>query len=225
MASCNSPTAASWRGAIWPPGLLRGNSDTDWVMRDRRHVRMLDDRPVTEIRDDHVKVHFRMDIDEKGWPPASVESLWAVDLGDGTARLDNSPWFVRGIASGDIVTVEPDDEGVIWAGQTVQPSQNCTIRLIVLKRRWLGCRSGERIEGIPPPRHDRRRHRALPDGGLGCTAGGGPAEDPQAVGTRCCPGLVALGGRVCHRSLESHCSRVMAVCCGVASRNLLRSLC
>lgn len=98
-----------------------------------RHVRMLDDRPVTEIRGDHVKVHFRMDIDEQGWPPASVESLWAVDLGDGTARLDNTPWFVRGIASGDIVAVEPDDEGVLWAGQTVQPSQNCTIRLIVLK--------------------------------------------------------------------------------------------
>lgn len=45
---------------------------------------------VTSISGDHVKVHFRMDVDEDGWPPASVESLWAVDLGDGTVRLDNT---------------------------------------------------------------------------------------------------------------------------------------
>ena len=43
---------------------------------------------VTNISDDHVKVHFRMNIDEDGWPPASVARLWAVDLGDGTVRLD-----------------------------------------------------------------------------------------------------------------------------------------
>ncbi|MET9604813.1 DUF4265 domain-containing protein [Streptomyces sp. NPDC006512] len=88
---------------------------------------------MTNIRDAHVKVRFRMDIDEDGWPPASVESLWAVDLGDGTVRLDNTPWFVRGVASGDIVKVESDGDGVLWAGETVRPSQNCTIRLIVLK--------------------------------------------------------------------------------------------
>ncbi|NEA59775.1 DUF4265 domain-containing protein [Streptomyces sp. SID13666] len=88
---------------------------------------------VTNISTDHVKVHFRMDVDEDGWPPASVESLWAVDLGDGTVRLDNTPWFVRGVASDDIIRVEVDDEGVRWAGETVRASENCTIRLIVLK--------------------------------------------------------------------------------------------
>lgn len=56
---------------------------------------MLDDRPVTEIRDDHVKVHFRMDIDEKGWPPASVESLWAVAM-----RQDVPTGRVRGHETG-----------------------------------------------------------------------------------------------------------------------------
>lgn len=88
---------------------------------------------MTNISDRHLKVHFRMDIDEDGWPPASVESLWAVDLGDGTVRLDNTPWFVRGVASGDIIQAELDGDGVLWAGKAVQPSQNCTIRLIVLK--------------------------------------------------------------------------------------------
>ncbi|MEV5283191.1 DUF4265 domain-containing protein [Streptomyces sp. NPDC052811] len=88
---------------------------------------------MTNATDDHVKVHFRMDVDEDGWPPVSIESLWAVDLGDGTVRLDNTPWFVRGVASDDIIRVEIDDEGVRWAGETVRASENCTIRLIVLK--------------------------------------------------------------------------------------------
>ncbi|WP_188300320.1 hypothetical protein [Streptomyces sp. CBMA156] len=48
---------------------------------------------MTNISGDHVKVHFRINVDEDGWPPASVESLRAVDLGDGTVRLAiSSSW-------------------------------------------------------------------------------------------------------------------------------------
>ncbi|MFI8423607.1 hypothetical protein [Streptomyces sp. NPDC085479] len=57
------------------------------------------DRAVTSIRNDHVKVHFRLETDGGDWPPASVESLWAADIDDGAVRLDNTPWFVRGVAS------------------------------------------------------------------------------------------------------------------------------
>jgi hypothetical protein len=91
-----------------------------------------DDGAVKDSRDGYVKVQFRLETDQDGWPPASVESMWAVDLGDGTVRLDNTPWFVRGVASGDIIRAEVDDEGVHWAGETVRASENCTIRLIVL---------------------------------------------------------------------------------------------
>ncbi|MEU9637620.1 DUF4265 domain-containing protein [Streptomyces tendae] len=45
-----------------------------------------------------------------------------------TARLDNTPWIVRGIACGDIVAMEPDEEGVWWVGEAVRRSENCTIR-------------------------------------------------------------------------------------------------
>ncbi|MFG2488444.1 DUF4265 domain-containing protein [Streptomyces virginiae] len=38
-----------------------------------------------------------------------------------------------GVASDDVIRVEVDDEGVRWARETVRPSENCTIRLIVLK--------------------------------------------------------------------------------------------
>jgi hypothetical protein len=79
----------------------------------------------------YVKVHFRLEI-ENDWPPASVESLWAVDQDDGTARLDNIPWFVRGIACGDIVTTEPDDEGdgaARWFGarKTAPSALSCSV--------------------------------------------------------------------------------------------------
>ncbi|MFF9582998.1 DUF4265 domain-containing protein [Streptomyces achromogenes] len=87
---------------------------------------------MTNIEGPHVKMHFRLEV-EDDWPPPSVESLWAVDLRDGTVRLDNTPWFVRGIAYGDVVAVEVDEEGVWWAGDVVRPSENCTIRLIVLR--------------------------------------------------------------------------------------------
>lgn len=41
--------------------------------------------------------------------------------------------FVRGIACGDVVATEPDEEGVGWAGEVVRRSENCAIRLIVLR--------------------------------------------------------------------------------------------
>ncbi|MER5875056.1 DUF4265 domain-containing protein [Streptomyces sp. NPDC001910] len=80
----------------------------------------------------YVKVHFRLEV-EGDWPPASVESLWAVDQGDGVVRLDSIPWFVRGVACGDVMATETDDEGVHWAGEMVRRSENCTVRLIVFR--------------------------------------------------------------------------------------------
>ena len=87
---------------------------------------------MTETETDYVKVHFRLEI-EDDWPPAGVESLWAIDQGDGTVKLDNVPWFVRGVACGDVLAVSPDEEGVLWAGDVGRPSESCTIRLIVLR--------------------------------------------------------------------------------------------
>ncbi|MET8740819.1 DUF4265 domain-containing protein [Streptomyces sp. NPDC004728] len=92
---------------------------------------------MTQTGVEHVEVHFRLETDGD-WPPASVESLWALDRGDGTVRLDNTPWFVRGVACGDVLTTHPDEDGVHWAGQVVSPSQNCTIRLIVLRDKGSG---------------------------------------------------------------------------------------
>ncbi|MET8245992.1 DUF4265 domain-containing protein [Streptomyces sp. NPDC005202] len=87
---------------------------------------------MTEPEVKYVKLHFRLEI-EDDWPPAGVENLWAVDQGDGTVKLDNVPWFARGIACGDVLAASPDEVGVLWAGDVVRPSENCTIRLIVFR--------------------------------------------------------------------------------------------
>lgn len=80
----------------------------------------------------YVKVHFHLEV-EDDWPPANVESLWGIDRGAGMTELANTPFFVRGVAIGDVVETSADREGTRWAGKVVQPSQNCTIRLIVLR--------------------------------------------------------------------------------------------
>ncbi|MFI6250023.1 DUF4265 domain-containing protein [Streptomyces sp. NPDC051016] len=62
------------------------------------------------------------------------------------------PWFVRGIACGDIVATEPDEEGVRWAGDVVQRSENCTIRLIVLRHGGSGAARFRMVAlDVPPP--------------------------------------------------------------------------
>jgi len=61
-----------------------------------------------------VRVRFAMDRDEDGWPPAESEGLWAEPIGGDLYRLDNTPWFVRGVAAGDVVEARPDAGGVLW---------------------------------------------------------------------------------------------------------------
>jgi hypothetical protein len=65
-----------------------------------------------------------------GWPPARTERLWAVRVDDDHARLDNTPFFARGFAAGDVVLIAADDEGVHWVKRAVEYSGNCTIRII-----------------------------------------------------------------------------------------------
>jgi hypothetical protein len=77
-----------------------------------------------------VKVHFDLPRDDADWPPVDVESLWAETVSGDVVRLTNVPWFVRGIANGDLVRVKPDADGVLWATEHVEWSGNCTIRVV-----------------------------------------------------------------------------------------------
>lgn len=83
----------------------------------------------SETTAERIRVVF--DLSPKGdWPPARTERLWAVRTGEDRARLDNIPFFVRGYALGDVVTFAEDEEGVLWAKEAVEYSDNCTVRII-----------------------------------------------------------------------------------------------
>lgn len=81
-------------------------------------------------RSGFVKVRFRIERDADGFPPADSEGLWAVPVGNGSYRIDNTPWFARNVAAEDIFLAHPDEDGRLWAGERLRWSGNCTIRVI-----------------------------------------------------------------------------------------------
>lgn len=82
------------------------------------------------VPESYVKVWFSLEQDEDGWPPAGSEGLWAERVSDDVVRIDNSPWFVRGVACGDLVRITRESDGTLWAVEGLRPSERCTIRII-----------------------------------------------------------------------------------------------
>jgi hypothetical protein len=85
-----------------------------------------------------VKVVFDLPQDDDGWPPAASEGLWAVPVAPDVARLENTPFFVRGVAAGDLIRIHREADGQWRAGERLRWSGHCTIRVIVLRRGPLG---------------------------------------------------------------------------------------
>ena len=76
-----------------------------------------------------VKVRFSLQRVD-GWPPVESEGVWAEPLGDDLYRVDNTPWFVRNLASNDVVKALAGSDGVLWAVEREQWSGRLTIRVI-----------------------------------------------------------------------------------------------
>lgn len=85
------------------------------------------------------KVVFRLAQDEFGYPPAEAESVWALELPSGNCIIDNIPFYIRGISSGDEIAVDKKDDNIFFR-ELVAPSTNSTFRLLLS--------SGERSEEI-----------------------------------------------------------------------------
>lgn len=80
---------------------------------------------------DQVRVSFALEQDAEGWPPVTAERMWATPTSrDDVVVLDNIPFFARNVACYDVVSVTQDSSGVLWAGETIRWSGNCTIRVI-----------------------------------------------------------------------------------------------
>ncbi|MBB5317299.1 DUF4265 domain-containing protein [Tunturibacter empetritectus] len=106
----------------------------------------------------HVKIGFYLEQDEDGWPPVTLENLWAIDLGEGRYRIDNIPFYVRGVSDGDLIAAKPEEDGRLVFSELVEASPNSTFRLVVFDKeeapavrkmfRDLGCPSELVSEGF-----------------------------------------------------------------------------
>ena len=76
------------------------------------------------------KVAFELEQDEHGYPPVTLENLWAAQLGPDTYRLDNIPFYAHGVASEDVVRTELQ-HGINVFREVVHPSQNSVFRVYV----------------------------------------------------------------------------------------------
>jgi hypothetical protein len=102
------------------------------------------------MTDDHVKINFRLERDSDDYPPQDIESMWAVPLGNGSYRLDNVPFFVRGVSSEDVVLAKRE-EGELFFARLVEAGGHSTVRVLVSNQgetqavrdelRALGCSS------------------------------------------------------------------------------------
>jgi hypothetical protein len=57
-----------------------------------------------------------------------TETMWVIKRDDGY-EIDNIPFYVTGLAAGDIVSAQPDASGVLWYSELVRPSGHSTIQL------------------------------------------------------------------------------------------------
>src|SRR5262245_30382014 len=80
--------------------------------------------------DNYKKIHFRLEKDEDGYPPDDWESVWAEEVEPGLYRLDNIPFFIRGVSCGDLISANlVGDE--LHFGQIVHASGNSVLRVVV----------------------------------------------------------------------------------------------
>jgi hypothetical protein len=111
------------------------------------------------------KIAFKLDLDDDGIQ--EVETLWAVPTEVGY-RIDNIPFYVRGVAWGDIVSAIRDDDGLLNYVKVIVPSGHSTVRLWFASAsdvqgvrdalRALGCGSElnrERLVAVDIPREVR----------------------------------------------------------------------
>ena len=86
-----------------------------------------------------VKIGFELEQDEEGYPPDRWETLWAQpEKQEGLYRIDNIPFYARGISSGDVVAAEYNDNQLQFA-HLVSPSPNSVFRLYVAEVTDMQC--------------------------------------------------------------------------------------
>ncbi|MBC3873586.1 DUF4265 domain-containing protein [Undibacterium flavidum] len=100
------------------------------------------------------KILFGLDI-ENDWPPVETEGVWCERL-DGNYRLENTPFFIEGLAFGDIFSAVPDVvNGQIFEFDVIEESGHSVVWMLNNDRLDITKFSEEieslncRIEGLP----------------------------------------------------------------------------
>lgn len=79
----------------------------------------------------HIKIAFELDQDENGYPPDTVETMWAVALEQADHYcLDNIPIFAKGVSSEDVVRAKDDGNRPVFRNLE-HSSGNSVIRVFV----------------------------------------------------------------------------------------------
>jgi len=92
----------------------------------------------------------------EGWPPFEIEYIWLSQLGDDLYRVENTPFFVKGLCYEDELYLFYNEENFVVSWSIKNHSLNSTVwmmelkknaaKKIVTKLRSLGCNIEE---GIP----------------------------------------------------------------------------
>lgn len=79
------------------------------------------------------KLTFKLEKDADGYPPDDYETLWVEEIGDGTFRVDNIPFYVRGISPDDLVTATESNQHLVFE-RLVKPSESSVIHIVFYDR-------------------------------------------------------------------------------------------
>lgn len=82
-----------------------------------------------QSQDAHIRIFFRLEKEDSGYPPDDVETLWAKPISNNLFQVDNIPFFIKGISDGDVVSVMPE-AGEKWFKSLEEASGHSTLRIM-----------------------------------------------------------------------------------------------
>lgn len=120
---------------------------------------------------DHLqKVHFKVIPDQDGYPPFNSENLWCMRIDERRFRVDNIPFFVKGVSYGDVVSVAEDENGNLNFVEVIEERGHSTFRVII----------NDELDDQQPP-EIRIRELAAELEELGCATSISPPPELLAI--------------------------------------------
>lgn len=81
-----------------------------------------------KIAHQRAKVNFLLEQDEDGYPPFSIEEVWAIRKEDNIYVIDNIPFYIYELSLYDEISVK-QRQGKLYFNSLIMKSQNSTIRI------------------------------------------------------------------------------------------------